>query len=577
MKQRPLHSSMSSAGLCWALALVLGGCAALGGASKGTEAGLGGVDKAFHDAFYKAQLAKLKGDQAGAKEALLSCLDADPREAVIYYELARLERQEEQWPAAYAAILEANAIEDSNPWYKKEWAEIALELGRFDEADRALEWILNNKPEDERSARTLLDLRTAQGDLNGALEVVDALEREWGPDPEWHFDRHRLHMGFGDIESGIEALTRLEQDFPDVVEATLQKVRILSNLGREQEAEVAIRNAMDRSRNGRLHLEWAHILTRRGDTETARGHVREAFASDAVPLQEKTDIAWVYVELAEIQDALRSEAAALIEVLIETHPKEAEPHDILAALRDIEGDSEGALSALEAGLALDPNSPERWLEACQLAIDLQRWEAVDGLSDRAGVRFPNLPVFPYFQGLAKLEAGDNRGAERQLKMARNLIVDRPEFESDVLSSLAQIAHERGDHAESDDWFEQALEANPNNILALNNYAYYLALRGARPERSVELAAKVVALSPGNGNFEDTYAWALHVSGNSKEALTWIELAIEHGGTSPGAAVLEHAGDILSALGRIDDARKQWSAAIDAGGDESRLRSKINGE
>ena len=411
MKQRPLHSSMSSAGLCWALALVLGGCAALGGASKGTEAGLGGVDKAFHDAFYKAQLAKLKGDQAGAKEALLSCLDADPREAVIYYELARLERQEEQWPAAYAAILEANAIEDSNPWYKKEWAEIALELGRFDEADRALEWILNNKPEDERSARTLLDLRTAQGDLNGALEVVDALEREWGPDPEWHFDRHRLHMGFGDIESGIEALTRLEQDFPDVVEATLQKVRILSSLGREQEAEVAIRNAMDRSRNGRLHLEWAHILTRRGDTETARGHVREAFASDAVPLQEKTDIAWVYVELAEIQDALRSEAAALIEVLIETHPKEAEPHDILAALRDIEGDSEGALSALEAGLALDPNSPERWLEACQLAIDLQRWEAVDGLSDRAGVRFPNLPVFPYFQGLAKLEAGDNRGAE----------------------------------------------------------------------------------------------------------------------------------------------------------------------
>ena len=577
MKQRPLHSSMSSAGLCWALALVLGGCAALGGASKGTEAGLGGVDKAFHDAFYKAQLAKLKGDQAGAKEALLSCLDADPREAVIYYELARLERQEEQWPAAYAAILEANAIEDSNPWYKKEWAEIALELGRFDEADRALEWILNNKPEDERSARTLLDLRTAQGDLNGALEVVDALEREWGPDPEWHFDRHRLHMGFGDIESGIEALTRLEQDFPDVVEATLQKVRILSSLGREQEAEVAIRNAMDRSRNGRLHLEWAHILTRRGDTETARGHVRKAFASDAVPLEEKTDIAWVYVELAEIQDALRSEAAALIEVLIETHPKEAEPHDILAALRDIEGDSEGALSALEAGLALDPNSPERWLEACQLAIDLQRWEAVDGLSDRAGVRFPNLPVFPYFQGLAKLEAGDNRGAERQLKMARNLIVDRPEFESDVLSSLAQIAHERGDHAESDDWFEQALEANPNNILALNNYAYYLALRGARPERSVELAAKVVALSPGNGNFEDTYAWALHVSGNSKEALTWIELAIEHGGTSPGAAVLEHAGDILSALGRIDDARKQWSAAIDAGGDESRLRSKIDGE
>ena len=42
---------------------------------------------------------------------------------------------------------------------------------------------------------------------------------------------------------------------------------------------------------------------------------------------------------------------------------------------------------------------------------------------------------------------------------------------------------------------------PTNILALNNYAYYLAVRGVQPERSVELAAQVVALSPGNGNFE----------------------------------------------------------------------------
>ena len=262
---------------------------------------------------------------------------------------------------------------------------------------------------------------------------------------------------------------------------------------------------------------------------------------------------------------------------MEVHPKEAEPLDILATLRDIEGDSEGALDALESGLALDPNSPERWLEACQLAIDMQRWEAVDGLSDQAGVRFPNLPVFPYFRGLAKLEVGDDRGAERQLKMARNLIVDRPEFESDVLSSLAQIAHNRGEHTESDTWFEQALEANPNNILALNNYAYYLALRAVRPARSVELAAKVVALSPGNSNFEDTYAWALHVSGNSEEALTWIELSISHGGPSPGAMVLEHAGDILDALGRNDEARARWTAAIDAGGDEDRLRIKMNEE
>ena len=162
-------------------------------------------------------------------------------------------------------------------------------------------------------------------------------------------------------------------------------------------------------------------------------------------------------------------------------------------------------------------------------------------------------------------------------MARILIVDRREFESDVLSTLAQIAHDRGDLSESDQWFEQALEANPTNLLALNNYAYYLAVRGVQPERSVELAAQVVALSPGNGNFEDTYAWALHKAGDHAEALTWIDLAIAHEGGSPGATVLEHAGDILDALGRREEARARWADALDAGGDADRLNDKIHAE
>ncbi len=571
------RSCLSVAGWSCVLALVLSGCAVLGGVEKGGDAGMGGVDQAFHKAFYNAQVAKLKGDRAGAKEALLSCLDADPTEAAVHYELARLERESENWSGAYAAILEANALDGANPWYRKELAEIALELGLYAEADATLKWILENKPEDDLSARRLLDLRTAQGDLSGALEVVDVLEREWGPDPEWHFDRHRLYMAAGDIEASLEALIRLEADFPDVVEATLQRARILTGLGRQEEAEAALQEALARSENGRLHLEWAHILTRQGNTDDARRHVRIAFASDEVPMEEKADIAWTYVELAEIQQELRPEAAALIDLLIEAHPMEAEPFDVLAALRDIEGDTQGALDALESGLELDPNAPERWLDACQLAIDLEAWDAVDRLTERAEVRFPNLPVFPYFRGLAKLENGDDRGAERQLKMARNLIVDRPEFESDVLSTLAQIAHDRGDHAESDQWFEQALEANPTNILALNNYAYYLAVRGVQPERSVELAAQVVALSPSNGNFEDTYAWALHRAGDHEEALTWIELSLAHGGDAPGATVLEHAGDILQALGRLDEARARWADALDAGGNADRLKTKLDAE
>ena len=65
-----------------------------------------------------------------------------------------------------------------------------------------------------------------------------------------------------------------------------------------------------------------------------------------------------------------------------------------------------------------------------------------------------------------------------------------------------------------------------------------------------MAARVVALSPGDANFEDTYAWALYVAGDFGEALTWIELALFHEGERPSATVLEHAGDILQGAGPL---------------------------
>ena len=82
-----------------------------------TSEGLGAVDGDFHSAYYKAQVAKVKGDQSGAREALLSCLDADPESAVVHFELARIERIEGQWTAAMSAVERAVALDDNNPWY----------------------------------------------------------------------------------------------------------------------------------------------------------------------------------------------------------------------------------------------------------------------------------------------------------------------------------------------------------------------------------------------------------------------------------------------------------------------------
>ena len=225
-------------------------------AGAGTDGALGAVDSEFHSAYYDAQLAKIKGDRSGARESLLACLDADPDAAVVHFELARIERMDGQWNAAMVAIDRAVALESENPWFRREFAEIALELGRNVEADLALEWLLMNKPEDDVAAMMLLDLRSAEGRYGDAAEVVDILEKEWGPDPEWHFERHRLNIAAGDIDGALGNLADVERDFPEVVEAPLQHARILSSMGRNNEAETVLQTALERTGNG---LSLIHI------------------------------------------------------------------------------------------------------------------------------------------------------------------------------------------------------------------------------------------------------------------------------------------------------------------------------
>ena len=132
---------------------------------------------------------------------------------------------------------------------------------------------------------------------------------------------------------------------------SLQRVRILTSMGRNEEAEEVLRNALSRTGNGRLHLEWARLLTAKGETDVARQHVRSAFASEDVPLQEKAEITWTYIELSELQPELQTETGQLIDLLLEAYPNDAAPFELQAAFLDIQGRPLEALEALGEALA----------------------------------------------------------------------------------------------------------------------------------------------------------------------------------------------------------------------------------
>jgi Tfp pilus assembly protein PilF len=125
-----------------------------------------------------------------------------------------------------------------------------------------------------------------------------------------------------------------------------------------------------------------------------------------------------------------------------------------------------------------------------------------------------------------------------------------------------------------DAYEQSLKRLPDNPAVLNNYAYYLAEAGERLDRALELSSRLMELAPMEPNFMDTHAWVLYQNGRYPEALDFITQALFQS-ENQGATFWEHDGDIRLAMGDVEGAIASWKRAIESGGDEAALNTKIN--
>ncbi len=111
--------------------------------------------------------------------------------------------------------------------------------------------------------------------------------------------------------------------------------------------------------------------------------------------------------------------------------------------------------------------------------------------------------------------------------------------------------------------EKSHALDPDNLLVLNNLAYYLAETGRDLERALELSRTAIEQRPDEATFLDTHAWALYKMGNYAQAkqVMMKALPLDRTGSSE---MLMHYGDILWALGDDFLAKTYWKRALEAG-------------
>jgi tetratricopeptide (TPR) repeat protein len=149
--------------------------------------------------------------------------------------------------------------------------------------------------------------------------------------------------------------------------------------------------------------------------------------------------------------------------------------------------------------------------------------------------------------------------------------------SEIIASMGDVYYSKGDTLACFAQYEKAIDYNPGNLMAMNNYAYFLAVNERDLDKAEKMSSTTVKYEPENPTFLDTYAWIFFKKGEYNLALTYMKAAIEHSekqGEDPSAELYEHYGDALFMNGQHEQAVTYWEKALKLSPDSDLLQRKV---
>ena len=190
---------------------------------------------------------------------------------------------------------------------------------------------------------------------------------------------------------------------------------------------------------------------------------------------------------------------------------------------------------------------------------------------------PDEMAFYYYQGMAYYQKDEKDEALSAFQNGIGVINEdsNPNIVSDFYAVMGDLLHQKGMAQEAFAAYDSCLVWKDDNIMCLNNYAYYLSERGERLDQAEQMSEKTIKAEPKNATYLDTYAWILFMQQRYAEAKIYIEQALQNKEDSvDNSVILEHAGDICAQNGDTEHALQFWQEALSTRPEEKVLIRKI---
>jgi tetratricopeptide (TPR) repeat protein len=118
-----------------------------------------------------------------------------------------------------------------------------------------------------------------------------------------------------------------------------------------------------------------------------------------------------------------------------------------------------------------------------------------------------------------------------------------------------------------------IKNDPQNLMAKNNYSYFLALEGKELDKAKELSGETIIKEPENSTYLDTYGWILFTRGEYNDAKIYLEKAIKIS-KEQDAEILFHFAEVLKQLGNPQSG-DYYKKSEEKGYDKGVIKLRLN--
>ena len=453
------------------------------------------------------------------------------------------------------------------------YSDANMQLGHPEEALRAIKVLNEHNPNRLELQVRLAEAYSRSGDFVQSNITLDSIATLFGKSIQITSNKIENYMAMNDSVGALKEMRSMLATAPQNDSYNLAMSGLFQHYGMTDSALYYLDRAQEYAPdNGLIYLTRAEYCNQAGDSAGYEQQIYNALTAEQLDVDTKLGVLLSYIRERLSQEDTTQRINKLFTVLIQQHPHEAKIHQLYSEYLYARKDYKGAIEQLGYSLDVNPTDADGWRNMVILnMIDDNYADAIKASEKALEYNPDNLELYRYVAGCYHQMKSYSKAISTYMKILELTDSTDVEQRSDVFTGMGDTYSELGDSAKTVECYERALELNPLNSNALNNYAYYLAQRAQDLDRAERMAALAVKDEPENANYIDTYAWVFFAKKDYNMALLYIKSAVEK---DEDEHLYEHYGDILWFCDEKEAAVEQWTKALELDPDNELLQRKV---